>query len=102
MYLAEYEENPQMPHVKFTSHLYRYFPDLSELDTVPGDTVAEVVVQLNRQFPGLGDYIVDERGALRKHVNIFIGEEMIHDRTYLKDTVTPDSQVFVFQALSGG
>lgn len=34
----------------------------------------------NGRYPGLADYIVDERGTLRKHVNIFIDGTMITDR----------------------
>ena len=90
-----------MPHVKFTSHLYRYFPGLKEME-VEGSTVAEVVAALDRRFPGLADYIVDERGALRKHVNIFVGDDMITDRERLQDALTAHSRVFIFQALSGG
>jgi sulfur-carrier protein len=90
-----------MPSVKFTNHLQRFFPGLKET-MVDGTTVADVVAALDRQYPGLADYIVDERGSLRKHVNIFIGEELIHDREELSDAVDTSSRVFVFQALSGG
>ncbi|MBZ0293532.1 MAG: MoaD/ThiS family protein [Anaerolineae bacterium] len=90
-----------MPHVKFTKNLQRFFPQLTDT-TIEGDTVAEVVSALDQRYPGLAAYIVDERGTLRQHVNIFIGEEMIHDREALQDAVNADSKVFVFQALSGG
>ncbi len=90
-----------MATVKFTSHLYRYFPGLSET-AVEGATVAEIIRTLDERFPGLAGYIMDEHGRLRKHVNIFIGEDMITDRETLGDPVTPESRVFVFQALSGG
>ena len=90
-----------MPSVKFTNHLQRFFPTLKEV-TVEGRTVADVVAAVDKQYPGLADYIVDERGALRKHVNIFIGEDLIHDREKLSDAVENTSRVFVFQALSGG
>jgi molybdopterin converting factor small subunit len=53
-------------------------------------------------YPGLTDYLVDEQGALRKHVNIYIGENLIEDRTNLKDIVNPSDEVLIFQALSGG
>jgi hypothetical protein len=90
-----------MPRVSFTRHLLRFFPDLREGD-VPGGTVAEVVAELDRRHPGLASYLVDDRGALRKHVNIFVGEEMVRDRERLSDPLSPDAQVFVMQALSGG
>lgn len=90
-----------MPLVRFTSHLRRYFPTLED-QQVPGDTVAELVSALDRAYPGLRGYVVDERGALRKHVNIFVDQELVRDRVRLGDTVTAQSVVDVIQALSGG
>ncbi len=91
-----------MPKVKFTTHLVRYFPTLENPTTAEGNTVAAVVDNLNKAYPGLADYIVDERGVLRKHVNIFVRGDLIHDRQTLQDPVTPEDEVFIFQALSGG
>lgn len=91
-----------MPTVKFTRHLVRFFPTLGDNVAVEGRTVAEVIAALDAQYPGLGGYIVDETGALRKHVNIFLGNDLIADRQTLSDKVRPDDRVFVFQALSGG
>ncbi|HML22006.1 MAG TPA: MoaD/ThiS family protein [Aggregatilinea sp.] len=90
-----------MPRVKFTSHLQRYFPTLQET-TVEGHTVAEVVAVLDERYPGLADYVLDDQGALRKHVNIFIDEDVITDRTTLQDPVSELNRVYIFQALSGG
>ena len=90
-----------MVQVKFTSHLYRFFPGLTELN-VEGQTIAEIVASLDEHYHGLADYVVDETGALRKHVNIFIGEDLIDDRKHLQDAVKPGDRVFIMQALSGG
>ena len=90
-----------MPRVQFTRHLQRFFPDL-ETVAVEGRTVAEVVAALNERFPGLADYLVDERGRLRRHVNIFVGDTLVRDREGLGDPVEEESQLFVMQALSGG
>ena len=90
-----------MPQVKFTSHLQKFFPGLGTLE-VEGQTVAEVVTALDQLYPGLAAYIVDEHGTLRKHVNIFIGQDLIHDRQTLGDEVSSADRVYVFQALSGG
>lgn len=91
-----------MVEVKFTTHLQRYFPGLARVEQVEGDTVAEVVDNLNARFPGLAGYLLDDRGALRPHVNIFIGDQMIADRQRLGDAVAGGDRLFVFQALSGG
>jgi len=39
---------------------------------------------------------------LRKHVNIFVKEEMVADRAKLSDRVEANSRVLIMQALSGG
>lgn len=91
-----------MPQVRFTSHLQKFFPTLQQNIHVEGITVAEVVTTLNQRYPGLASYLVDERGVLRKHVNIFIGQEMISDRLHLQDTVNDQQTLFIMQALSGG
>ena len=90
-----------MPHVRFTRHLLRFFPTLAEGE-VPGATVREVIVELDRRYPGLALYIVDETGRLRRHVNIFVGDEPIADREHLGDPLAAGDQLFVVQALSGG
>ena len=90
-----------MPHVAFTRHLQRFFPALVEGE-VPGATVREVIDELDRRHPGFASYIVDETGRLRRHVNVFVGEEPIRDRERLGDALAPDDRVFILQALSGG
>jgi sulfur-carrier protein len=90
-----------MPHVAVTRLLQTFFPDLQDGE-VPGGTVREVIDELERRYRGLASYIVDETGRLRRHVNIFVGEEPIFDRQKLSDALKPDDKVFILQALSGG
>ncbi len=93
-----------MPRVQFTRHLHRYFPALAEADEleIDGESVAEVVAALDRRYPGLAGYLLDDHGALRKHVNIFVGNDLVRDRERLADPLRPESEVYIFQALSGG
>lgn len=90
-----------MPRVRFTQHLKRYFPTLAEGE-VRGSTVAELVTELERRHPGFAGYVVDEHGALRQHVNVFIGARLVRDRARLSDRVDEGEDVSIFQALSGG
>jgi hypothetical protein len=90
-----------MAHVTFTPHLQRFFPSLAECD-IDGATVRAVIDELERRHPGLASYIVDEVGRLRRHVNVFVGDEPIRDREALSDPLTPGTRVFIVQALSGG
>jgi molybdopterin converting factor small subunit len=64
-----------------------------------GATVAEVLADLDRQFPGLRFRVVDEQGRLRQHMKVFLGEDAVRDL----DTPVPDgTEVTLMQALSGG
>ncbi|MEZ4273481.1 MAG: MoaD/ThiS family protein [Myxococcota bacterium] len=92
-----------MPRVELTRHLHRFFPQLHGTEiAVSGDTVAQVVEELNHIAPGVLFYLCDEQGRLRQHVNIFINNERIRDRRNLSDPVEPDTCVYILQALSGG
>ena len=90
-----------MATVKFTSNLKRFYPDLKPIE-VNGKTVAEALEEIESNFSGLKDYIVDENGSLRKHVNIFIGNNLVKDRERLKDSLNEGDEMYVMQALSGG
>lgn len=52
--------------------------------------------------PPVRSYVLDDVGAVRKHVAVFVDGDLITDRVGLTDQVTPTSTVHVFQALSGG
>ncbi|HVZ42131.1 MAG TPA: MoaD/ThiS family protein [Candidatus Kapabacteria bacterium] len=90
-----------MARVLFTRNLRSLFPGLEEIE-VSGATVADVVAGLESHHPGLTAYILDERGAVRKHVNIFVDETLIADRIRLSDPVGDGVRIHIIQALSGG
>lgn len=52
--------------------------------------------------PPARGYVLDDQGALRKHMALFINGEPVQDRTGLNDPVPADGVVDVLQALSGG
>lgn len=90
-----------MPTVKFTYALKRFYPDLKDTP-VSVTSLPEVLQSIEGAYPGIKSYIVDESGALRKHVNIFVDGELISDREQLTDSLTENSEVYIMQALSGG
>lgn len=89
-----------MPTVEFTANLARQ-TDVASCE-VQGGTVGEVLRAAFEQQPQLQGYILDDQGALRTHVVVFLDGHTIRDRKKLSDPVSPDSEVFVMQALSGG
>lgn len=92
-----------MPTIEMTHHLYRFFPELEHQEiTVPAGSVADVLAAINKIAPGFSDYIVDERGALRKHVLISVNNKMVIDRKTLSEFVPEDGTVHIIQALTGG
>ena len=70
------------------------------LDVGSGD--GAVLKKLDETYPGMTDYLIDEHGALRHHINIFIGDKMIADRNNLSDDIKGEEEILIFQALSGG
>ncbi|MCA9026283.1 MAG: MoaD/ThiS family protein [Planctomycetaceae bacterium] len=89
-----------MPQVHFTPNLKKHL-DCPPTEVV-GRTVREaldVVFAENRRLRG---YILDDQSRLRKHVTIFVDNQMIRDRSHLSDAVTSESEIYVMQALSGG
>lgn len=92
-----------MPTVEVTRHLYRFLPTLRERPiVVPAGSVAEVLRAVDRIAPGFTDYVLDEHGAVRRHVALSIDGKVVVDRQALSDRVGEGSTVHVFQALTGG
>jgi molybdopterin synthase sulfur carrier subunit len=90
-----------MPTVKFTYALKRFFPKLKDTPA-SGNSLQEVFKEIEINYPGLVSYVLDERGSLRRHVNIFIDGKMINDRNKLSDSFSSNSEIYIMQALSGG
>ena len=90
-----------MPVVNFTANLRRHVQcPRTEAD---GNTLAEVMDNVFAQYPFLRGYVVDDHGALRKHMVIFVDGIAVADRRGLSDTLPcSDSEIYVMQALSGG
>ena len=72
-----------------------------ELDD-PCSDVGEALSALASRFPGVGDRVVDERGAVRQHVNVFVDDENIRFREGLRTPVSEGSNVLIVAAVSGG
>jgi hypothetical protein len=90
-----------MPTVRVAQHLAHQFP-IPRKCVAKGRTVAEVIADLERQYPGVSRYLLEDHAALRQHVNVFIGEKPVADRNGLSDPVSEDVDLFIMQALSGG
>lgn len=63
-----------------------------------GSTVAEVLQALEREHPDVKGWILDERGLIREHINVFVNREYGREET----AVGPDDRLHVLPAISGG
>lgn len=89
-----------MATVAFTPNLARHVA--CPTAEVAGTTVREVLEQVFERNQRLRGYVVDEQGALRRHMVVFVDGRQIQDRQHLSDPVPADGEVYVMQALSGG
>lgn len=61
-------------------------------------TVLELLRELERECPALGGWIVDERGLIRRHINVFVNGERGGEDT----VVAADARVEILPAITGG
>ena len=64
-----------------------------------GSTLAEVLTDLDKQFPGIRFRVIDEQNRMRPHMRFFINNEQVFDIT---QPLQPTDSVVLVQALSGG
>jgi hypothetical protein len=89
-----------MARIVFTHNLQRHVA--CPPTEVEGGTVREVLDRVFAANPQARGYVLDDQGALRHHMMVFVNGEQIHDRVELSDPVPASAEVYVIQALSGG
>jgi hypothetical protein len=89
-----------MPTVTFTQNIQRHVA--CPAMRVEGITVRAALDAYFTAHPAARGYVLDEQGAVRHHVAVFVDGEMIRDRRTLDVALAPDSEIYVMQALSGG
>jgi molybdopterin synthase sulfur carrier subunit len=80
------------------SPLFSYTGGRREVEAA-GRTLGEVLADLDRRHPGMRFRIVDEHGAIREHVRMWISGALARS---LDATVAPTDEVVIVAALSGG
>ena len=86
-----------MPLVRLRAPLSELAGGKRELE-LEGSTVAEVLRSLEREHPDTRGWILDERGAIREHINVFVNREYGREET----SVAPGDRLHVLPAISGG
>jgi molybdopterin synthase sulfur carrier subunit len=86
--------------VTFTPALRRFLR--APQAQVSGATVGAALAAVFGEQPALRGYLLDDQGAVRPHVNIFVNGELVRDRIGLSDAIGAHDEIYVFQALTGG
>lgn len=89
-----------MVRVAFTQNIQRHVDCPSQ--DVPGSTVRAALEAVFAQNERARGYVLDDQGALRKHMLVFVDGAQVRDRRGLADPVGENSEVWIMQALSGG
>lgn len=84
--------------VRLAALLHSYTGGRSLIE-VEAASVAEAIAEVDRRYPGLAFRIIDEQGAIRPHMNIFLGEERV---SALSNPIENAAEIYVVGALSGG
>ena len=86
-----------MPVVRLRQPLKRLAGDTSE-HSFEGRTVVELLQELERAYPPIRGWVLDERGHVRRHINVFVNGELGAQDT----RVEADDRIDVLPAISGG
>ena len=86
-----------MPTVRLRQPLKRLAGDRADHE-LAGATVGELLVALERANPAVDGWILDERGVMRRHINVFVNGERAAQETQ----VQAEDRVDVLPAISGG
>ena len=89
-----------MARVIITKNLQRFAA--WEPNEVEGETVREVLECVFEKIPSARACILDDQGAVRRHIAVFVNGVQIRDREHLSDPIDGAGVVYVMQALSGG
>ena len=80
----------------------RKLTNSDELVEVNASTVGEVIAELQSRFPGIQERLVDEKGEVRRFVNVYVNEE---DIRFLNNQLTPlkdGDEISIIPAIAGG
>jgi sulfur-carrier protein len=89
-----------MPRIRFTQNIQRHVGCPERV--VHGATLRDALRDYFAGNQPAQGYVLDERGALRKHMAIFINGRPLRDRDTMNDPLNPGDNVDIMQALSGG
>jgi molybdopterin synthase sulfur carrier subunit len=87
--------------VRIPTILRTYTGGVGEV-TADGSTLAEVLTSLESNHPGLRARVLDDTGALRRFVNVYVGDEDVRFSGGLEAEVADGAKISIIPAVAGG
>ena len=87
--------------VRIPSPLYRLTGGLSVVEA-QGDTVSDMLQDLEMRFPGLKDQLCEAGGAVRPSIHIFVNGEDIRFLAGLQTRLEDQARISIIMAIAGG
>lgn len=87
--------------VRIPTPLQKLTGDKGEVE-VMGETVQEVIDNLEKQFPGVKERLCDEQGQLRRFVNIYLNNEDVRFLQQEKTQIKEGDKLSIIPAIAGG
>ncbi len=90
-----------MSQVRVPTPLRKYTAGAEAVEA-DGATVAALIADLDKRYPGIKDRICDEAGQVRRFVNVFVNGEDIRFLQHLDTPVKPTDELSIVPAIAGG
>jgi molybdopterin converting factor small subunit len=90
-----------MPIVRFPAVMKYYVDNQSEF-SVPGSTILELLQNLLAQYPSLQPHLLNKRGELHRHFNIFVNGTHIRELDGMETQLKEDDKVILMASAAGG
>lgn len=82
--------------------LLKYYLNGQTQVTIQGQTVAETLADLTRQYPAIQPHLFDSGGKVRRHINLFVNADNIRDLNGLETAVAESDIVKILPSVTGG
>jgi sulfur-carrier protein len=90
-----------MPSVRFPNVMKYYVNNQAEF-IVPASSVQELVNRVVEEYPSVKFHLVDSKGQLRKHFNVFVNNVHIRDLQGMQTQLKEDDKVILMASAAGG
>ncbi len=88
-------------HVRIPTPLRKLTNDLELVEVAPG-TIAGAITELQRMFPGIAERLIDEKGEVRRFVNVYVNEEDIRFLENQDTKIKDGDEISIIPAIAGG